>query len=73
LKAKKKLTAQEISNMTDDEKRRYENSTLGDGLEDRLDDFFVKHQDANYNNGNFEFSGVSRDEEDDAIERQNIQ
>ena len=58
--------------MNEDERRRYENSTLGDGLEDRLEDFFVKHQDANYNNGNFQFSGVSRDEEDDAIERQNI-
>ena len=44
---------EKLANMTEDERRRYENSTLGDGLEDRLEDFFVKHQDSNYNNGNF--------------------
>lgn len=62
--------------MTEDERRRYENSTLGDGLEERLEDFFTKHQDVNYNNGNFQFSGIAKEEDEDAIEnaieRQNI-
>ena len=46
--------------MTDEERRRYENSALGDGLDDRLEDFFNKYQDVNYNNGNCQFSGVQR-------------
>ena len=44
--------------MSEQERRRYENSTLGDALDDRLEDFFNKYQDANYNNGNNEFSGM---------------
>jgi hypothetical protein len=52
-KNKKKVSEADLANMNEDERRRYENSTLGDGLEDRLEDFFTKHQDANYNNGNF--------------------
>jgi len=31
---------------------------LGDALEDRIDDFFTKYQDVNYNNGNNEFGGL---------------
>lgn len=44
--------------MSEQERRRYENSTLGDALDDRVEDFFTKYQDANYNNGNNEFSGM---------------
>lgn len=29
--------------MSEEERRRYENSTLGDGLDDRLEDFFNKY------------------------------
>jgi hypothetical protein len=29
--------------MTEEEKRRYENSNLGDGLEEKLEDFFNKY------------------------------
>mgnify|MGYP000641870659 CR=1 FL=1 len=47
------MSQTELAAMTEDERRRYENSTLGDGLEERLEDFFNKHQDVNYNNGNF--------------------
>lgn len=55
---KKKVTPQELENMSEQERRRYENSALGDALDDRLEDFFNKYQDANYNNGNNEFSGM---------------
>jgi len=46
--------------MSEEERRRYENSTLGDNLDDRIEDFFNKYQDVNYNNGNCQFSGVPR-------------
>lgn len=55
---KKKASPQELENMSEQERRRYENSTLGDALDDRVEDFFTKFQDANYNNGNNEFSGM---------------
>lgn len=52
LNNKKKLSPQEIQNLPEEERRRCENSALGDGLDDRLEDFFTKYQDVNYNNGN---------------------
>ena len=48
----KKISAQELASMSEEERRRYENSTLGDNLDDRIEDFFNKYQDVNYNNGN---------------------
>lgn len=44
--------------MTEQERRRYENSAQGDALDERVEEFFAKFQDANYNNGNNEFSGM---------------
>jgi hypothetical protein len=38
--------------MTEEERRRYENSHNGDALDDKIEDFFNRFQDANYNNGN---------------------
>jgi hypothetical protein len=44
--------------MTDEERRRFENSYNGDALDDKIEDFFNRYQDANYNNGNAQISGI---------------
>lgn len=57
---RKKLTASELANLSEEERRRYENSNYGDTIEDRLEDFFNKHQDVNHQSGNSQISGVAR-------------
>lgn len=57
---KKKLSANELANLTEDERRRHENSNYGDAIEDRLEEFFNKHQDVNHQSGNSQISGVAR-------------
>ncbi len=49
---KKKLTPAELASMTEEERRRHENSTYGDAIDDRLEEFFSKHQDVNHQSGN---------------------
>jgi len=39
----KKKTPTEVARMSDDDKRRYENSTMGDNIDEKLDDFFTKY------------------------------
>lgn len=45
---KKKFTAKELASLTEEERRRYENSNYGDTIDERLEDFFNKHQDVNH-------------------------
>jgi hypothetical protein len=54
------MTAQEIAGLTEDERRRLENQSYGDQIEDRMEEFLNKHQDANHQNGNNQISGVCR-------------
>jgi len=42
------MTAQEIAGLTEEERRRLENQNYGDQIEDRMEDFLNKHQDANH-------------------------
>ena len=40
---KKKFTAKELASLTEDERRRYDNSIYGDTIDERLEEFFNKH------------------------------
>jgi hypothetical protein len=62
------MTAQEIAALTEDERRRLENQNYGDQIEDRMEEFLNKHQDANHQNGNNQISGVCRRQESVDIE-----
>jgi len=48
----------ELQSMTDEERRRYENSHLGDSLDDKIEYFLSTYQDFDYYNGNREISGL---------------
>lgn len=52
------MTQQELVNLSEDERRRYENSHLGDSLDDKIEFFLSSYQDCDYNNSNREISGL---------------
>lgn len=60
---RKKLSLQENSNLTEEERRRLDNSNHGDCLDDVIEDFLNKYGDVNYNNGNLQISGLARSTE----------
>jgi len=57
---KKKFSAKELATLTEEERRRYDNSIYGDTIDERLQEFFNKHQDVNHQSGNTQISGVAR-------------
>lgn len=57
---------QENSNLTEEERRRLDNSNHGDCLDDVIEDFLNKYGDVNYYNGNLQISGLAR-----PVEQQN--